>query len=651
MNNFKKNINLSTWIGLVIVSFSMLLLVVIFMMPTGVQAQATLTNTGLAANSPSINGNLAAFTVIEFNQNSTDLNSDGDASDFVVHVYDSGTGMTTNLALSSFNPTVSGNLVVFSVDEYSHNNVDLNGDGDAFDRVVHVYDTTTGITTNLGLSSFSPTVSGNLVAFSVDESYQNNIDLNGDGDAFDRVVHVYDASTGITRNLGLDGSGGLTVSGNLVAFNVNELKQNNTDLNGDGDASDSVLHVYNASTDITTNLGLYGLGNPSVSGNLVAFSVLEYSQNYTDLNDDGDAFDRVIHVYDASTDIVTNLGLDGSGGLAVSGNLVAFIVKESSQNYSDLNGDGDTSDRVVHVYDASTDITTNLALDGSGGLAVSGDLAAFIVKETNQSFTDLNGDGDTSDLVVHVYDAGTDIVTNLGLDGSGGLAVSGNLVAFIVKETNQSFTDLNGDGDTSDRIVHVYDTSTGITANLGFDGSNLHISNNLVAFTANEFNQNNTDLNGDGDTSDRVVHIYNASASTMSESPALSVANYIHALISDGILQEKYGKKITKELNKIAKYLSKDKIGKACKKLEKLVAKIIKLLDKGKLSEEHGVSLLVMLTNLEDDLGCIAYLIEYDDEDDHENHKRKKKGKTFFIGDDDGHHHDKHKRKRGKRHE
>ena len=212
--------------------------------------------------------------------------------------------------------------------------------------------------------------------------------------------------------------------------------------------------------------------------------------------------------------------------------------------------------------------------------------------------------------------------------------------------------DLNGDGDAFDRVAHVYDASTDIVTNLGFDGSDgLAVSSNLVAFVVKEINQSITDLNCDGDTSDRVVHIYDTGASSMSETPTVAAVNYVGVLISDDILQEKHGKKLTKELNKIDNYLSEDKIGKACKKLEKLVTKIIKLLDRGKLSEEYGVPLLEMVTNLEDNLGCIAYLIEYDDEDEHENHKRKKMGKRFFSGDDDEHHHDKDKRKRGKRNE
>src|SRR5262249_34870442 len=154
----------------------------------------------------------------------------------------------------------------------------LNGDGDTDDSVVHVYDVATGTTTNLGLAntisfegaSIVTGGSGNLVAFTVNEFDQGHTDLNGDGEVgFDRfqadtVIHPYDAPPGTTTNLGLAITVGLTVtvagvSEDLVAFSVSESDHGGADLNGDGDTYDQVVHVYNAGTGTTTNLGLDGL--------------------------------------------------------------------------------------------------------------------------------------------------------------------------------------------------------------------------------------------------------------------------------------------------------------------------------------------------------------------------------------------------------
>jgi len=103
-----------------------------------------------------------------------------------------------------------------------------------------------GTTTNVGLdiSSGIFTIDGNLIAFGVSEFNQGSTDLNGDGDANDGVLHVFNARTGTTTNVGLDLCCGIGIDGNLIAFGVSEFNQGNTDFNGDGDANDGVLHVF-----------------------------------------------------------------------------------------------------------------------------------------------------------------------------------------------------------------------------------------------------------------------------------------------------------------------------------------------------------------------------------------------------------------------
>ena len=46
-------------------------------------------------------------------------------------------------------------------------------------------------------------MAGDLIGLLVDEYRQGGVDLNGDGDTRDTVAHVYDLSTGRTTNLGI----------------------------------------------------------------------------------------------------------------------------------------------------------------------------------------------------------------------------------------------------------------------------------------------------------------------------------------------------------------------------------------------------------------------------------------------------------------
>jgi hypothetical protein len=405
-------------------------------------------------------------------------------------------------------------LVAFSVAEVQQGNTDLNGDGDSYDSVVHVYDTATGTISNLKLAGWPIRNDSGLVAFIVAEVQQGNTDLNGDGDSDDEVVHVYDTATGAINNLKLAGAGWhIRNDSGLVAFSVAEVQQGNTDLNGDGDSDDEVVHVYDTATGTINNLKLATDWEISNDSGLVAFYVHEFGQGNTDLNGDGDSDDPVVHVYDAATGIISNLKLAG-WEISNDSGLVAFYVHEFRQGNTDLNGDDDSYDSVVHVFDAATGTISNLKLAGWPIRNDSG-LVAFSVNESGQGNTDLNGDGDSRDEVVHVYDTATGTINNLKLAGMY-LHNDSGLVAFSVNESGQGNTDLNGDGDSYDSVVHVFDAATGTINNLKLAGGIADVDSGLVAFLVNESGQGNTDLNGDGDSrDDGIIHIWTLPADTI----------------------------------------------------------------------------------------------------------------------------------------
>jgi hypothetical protein len=89
----------------------------------------------------------------------------------------------------------------------------------------------------------------------------------------------------------------------------------------------------------------------------------------------------------------------------MSDEILAFRTRESDQDTTDLNGDGDTLDYVGHLHDLSTGVTTNLEL-ATETIAVAGSTVAFRVNESQQGGTDLNGDGDATDAVLFVVVVG-----------------------------------------------------------------------------------------------------------------------------------------------------------------------------------------------------------------------------------------------------
>ncbi len=473
---------------------------------------------------PEISGDLIAFVVSEYSEGGTDLNGDGDATDYVLHIHNVRSRTTRSLGFASTAFHLDGHILAFLVHENSQGAIDLNGDGDAFDQVAFVYDARSETVTNLGITtgpeSFGPIVRGNLISIAVDEHFQGATDLNNDGDADDLfVLHIHDVSTGLTTNLGL-ATGFITLLGesSQVAFPVSEYNQGQTDLNGDNDFLDAVMHIYDSRSGDIVNIGIaVSYSVPRTHGTRVLFGVHEVSAGNTDLNGDGDISDQVAFLYDGDTGQLDNLGLAVFGNdMDLSGNVVVIPVDEQDQGETDLNGDGDTLDRVDHVYNLQTGQTTNLGLSSAGFLLENGRLA-FRVWESGQGFTDLNGDGDSSDVILHLYNSRNGRTSNLGIATEFDVQFAGNLLAFRVSETSQGGEDLNGDNDILDTVVHTYNIRSGLIVNqqLATYSNALQIDQDRIAIKVDEATHFSADLNRDGDANDKVLHALNLKTNSL----------------------------------------------------------------------------------------------------------------------------------------
>jgi hypothetical protein len=80
-----------------------------------------------------------------------------------------------------------------------------------------------------------------------------------------------------------------------------------------------------------------------------------------------------------------------------------FVVSEASQGATDLNGDGDTLDQVLHFFDGTAAASTGRAIKSSSRATDAGAGFLFDVDEAGQGGVDLNGDGDALDTVVHSF--------------------------------------------------------------------------------------------------------------------------------------------------------------------------------------------------------------------------------------------------------
>jgi len=472
--------------------------------PSGAQVE----NLQLAFDRVHHGGELIAFTVDEVSQGG-DYNGDGDSADDVLHVHDLTTGTTVNLSLAVRGFRVDGRRVVFQVSELRHGPTDFNNDGDTVDDVLHVFDADSGVVTNLGLAILDGfEVDEDVLVFQIPEAGQE-VDLNGDGDLLDDVVHVHDLATGVTTNLNLAAEGLARLDQGSIAFAVNEAEQFGADLNGDGDALDHVLHVVSPSAG-TTNLQLAvsilflagSFADFDFRHGLIAVAVREPDQGNSDLDGDGDLTDNVLHVHDTLTGVTTNLGLPiRNAAYGIGDGFVATQVTEAEHAATDLNLDGDISDSVLQVHVAATGVTTNTRL-AVFRFSIEGELVLAQVLERDQGGTDLTGDGDALDLALILYDASTGIIDNPRAPGERTRRLGSDLLAFEVQE-NLHGGDLNGDGDILDRILFLYDLPSFVTTNLEVAGRILDADDRHLVYV--EFEESE-DLNGDGDVLDPVLH-------------------------------------------------------------------------------------------------------------------------------------------------
>jgi len=115
------------------------------------------------------------------------------------------------------------------------------------------------------------------------------------------ILPILTRAMGTTTNVGLAAGGGfgigIQIDGNLVAFVVSEFSQNNTDLNGDGDADDLVLHVFDISAitpaDATQNL-IDLINSISLPTNVENPLTAPLSQAVNLLNDDNPSNDTAV---------------------------------------------------------------------------------------------------------------------------------------------------------------------------------------------------------------------------------------------------------------------------------------------------------------------------------------------------------------------
>jgi len=469
---------------------------------------------------------IAAIPVRELAQG-RDLNGDGDTADTVLYVYQAEHGTLASTGVAAHVPTgvqVLDGAVFFAVSEADEGGVDRNGDGDATDRIACAFDVASGdlVELDLACGRILPSAIGRESArwsyFTVRETDQGE-DANGDGDLLDEVLYVHDHATGATADLGLPTAlAPSRLDGDRLAFLVDEV-QHGADLDGDGDAGETLLVVHDPAT---------GASVPSpdpvfplflaFAGDLVAYSTTEGLLGQ-DLDGDGAQSAFVFRARDLAggppDDLVVAPFFEYlSVTYDASPQWIAYNVRESV-DATDWNGDGDAEDVVTWVWDRATGARAPAGVAVGYPPWILGERVMLAVRESYDE-RDHNEDGDITDFVLAAWDPALGSLTSSGLAMAallpGAAGQSPRRLGTRISESGQGATDWNGDGDAADEVVAVFDPVLGTTAALGLataDAGDGAIGD-LLAFGVDEADQA-ADLNGDGALDDRVLFVAHVS--------------------------------------------------------------------------------------------------------------------------------------------
>ena len=483
-----------------------------------------------------IDGDLTGFFVDEWFEG-RDIDGDGSVYGLVWHVRDSATGRLW--WFDSWGQLVEG--VHVSWVRESDLGRDENGDGDMLDQLPSLFDFATEVATivpfayPLPPNSYPGPFDGTNGLFLVDEQNQQ-ADLNLDGDLADRVVFRMDVKTGVVLNLGIACDRlRWDAEDDLAVFLRDEASDGNVDLNGDGDATDQVPHLYRFSTGAVTNVGVAAT-DVELGEGILFVQVYEADEGPggTDLNGDGDRIDAVAHYQLLGSPTLTNLAI-ATTSCCLSGIPVGIVedglvwtTSESDQG-EDLNGDGDLGDYVNYIHKVSTAKTTNLGFYADSGTAADGVLVLTVLECDN--VLDLNGDGDIQDVVTWIHDVASETTTLVNAWSPRPARVAKGRVALPIYEDGR---DLNNNGNASDLIVVVVDPETGLFFNtrttpfiavpfipFGEEGWNypvMHFDGDYVVFAAREADEQgeiNGDLNGDADLRDIVLVAFDVRVAKM----------------------------------------------------------------------------------------------------------------------------------------
>ena len=279
---------------------------------------------------------------------------------------------------------------------------------------------TTAHAATAGTAGILGTVMNPVIAYMVEESGNalggNLNGAFGDTDESDAIIALWDVQAGVVTlpqgGVAVDDDG-VGASADRLVYGFREGGNGPTsggvDINGDGDLQDSVLHWVDLA-DPTTAYGTVYEVEPGlkVCDHFVIFGVDEadVQANLNAQSGDTDTGDFVAHslILENGNQVPVNSGFAMEQSICFLGENLFFITSsEAAQGGADLNNDGDTGDIVPVMFNI---LESGVVVRGQEVVSVDGPITFQVCKDFVRVFGnaseeniygDMNEDGDTGD--------------------------------------------------------------------------------------------------------------------------------------------------------------------------------------------------------------------------------------------------------------
>jgi len=343
--------------------------------------------------------------------------------------------ITDETAGFSFRPSINADGTRIAFDS----NADINGGNPEGNLEIYLFDTTTGIITQITDETSGSSLRPSINADGTRIAFFSEANINGGNPEGNFEIYLFDTTTGIFTQITDETSGdsfrpSINADGTRIAFD------SNANINGGNPEGNLEIYLFDTVTGIITQITDETAGDsssPSINadGTRIAFF------STADINGGNPELNFEIYLFDTTTGIITQITDETAGGSS-SPSINADGTRIAFHSTADINGGNPDGNFEIYLFDTTTGIITQIT-DETAGDSFTPSINADGTRIAFASDADINGGNPEGNREIYLFDTGTGIITQITDETAGdsftpSINADGTRIAFF------SEADING---------------------------------------------------------------------------------------------------------------------------------------------------------------------------------------------------------------